>query len=150
MISGMMNHLNTPHALTSRQLLRVAIVCFVLFAICLGLSVTDCAAQSKPKASSVFTITAVTFASLGAIDVSQSARCLSPGAGCKEIGPLYRGGGPARMVAVKAATVGGGIVWAWSLRKQHPKLSTGILIGLTAMQGVVVASNYRQLAKVRR
>lgn len=128
------------------RLRSVAIGCLLVGLACLYLARHASCQELAPRSSKAFTVTAVTFAALGAVDAHQSLPCLHS-ATCREGNPLYAHLSPAGFTAVKSATIGGGVVYAWTLRKRHPKLAWSLLGSLTALQGAVVLSNAHQLGK---
>jgi hypothetical protein len=94
------------------------------------------------------------YSSLGVLqglDFDSSRRALRTGL-LEEANPLLRpvAGSNAMMLAVKAGTTGAVVFASERLRKRHPKLAVGLLIGVNVAYAVVVAHNYANLRRVGR
>lgn len=125
------------------RLLRTSLICLVLFVALFAFCAP--AHADERKTASAFRVAAIALAAGGAVDVHQSVSCVRAGR-CAEVNPAYRPlvGSYVGMGSLKAAGVGGVILALRKLHGTHPRLATGLMVGLAAGQGAVVGWNARQ------
>lgn len=119
----------------------------VIAGMLVGTSLAHC--QERPR-DTAFKLTAGLLAGLATVDVVQTSRCIQARR-CTESNPIAKpiAGNPTALAVTKGAVVTATIAAAWSSRRTHPKLSKAVLWSMVGVQGLVVASNWNQLRKVR-
>lgn len=131
------------------HLLRAALFCLALFALCFYLLIRVNAQESsvpvrETPTPMAFKATIGALSGLAVADTIQSVPCLN-GAHCREANPLYKQTSPAGFVAIKAGGITALSVLSWKLHKRHPALAWTLIGSMTAVQGWAVAHNARAL-----
>lgn len=84
--------------------------------------------------------------SVSGADIAMTASCISTQA-CTEANPIMRplADHPAAFGAVKAGITVGAVLGIWKATARHPKARVVALLGVLALQAVVVGVNYSRL-----
>jgi hypothetical protein len=89
---------------------------------------------------------ALTYAGLQAVDLMETTSALNSGRYREANGALSGiAGSPWKLGLVKGAVTSGSLLGIYAIRKQHPKVSKWLLVGVVGAQSAVVAWNYNQL-----